>query len=141
MSTLAVIPPAAPKKPRSKKPKMTLKKARAIKLINDAITRGKVVDLQPLLLQAGYSQESVRQFTNIMAGIKPHLVSTLDWLENHRRKIQEHMDEKVSIATYAELTRSLDVSSHYIQLLGGKPTHNIAISAEMRLRWDNALSE
>jgi hypothetical protein len=85
--------------------------------------------------------ESARQQTNIMAGIKPHLKDTLGWMERHRMMIMDQMDLKIDDATYDELRKSIDSFTHNIQLLGGKPTANIAISAEVRHRIDTLIED
>ena len=44
------------------------------------------------------------------------------------------MDEHIEFATYDELRKSLEALTNGIQLLGGKPTANIAIGIEVRQR-------
>jgi hypothetical protein len=82
---------------------------------------------------------SARQWTNIMEGIRPHLQPTLDWMELHRAKVQERMDEKIGTASYDELRKAMEGLTQGIQLLGGKPTYNIAIGIEMRHRIDELI--
>jgi hypothetical protein len=41
------------------------------------------------------------------------------------------MDLKIYDATYDELRKSMEALTHGIQLLGGKPTQNIAIAADV----------
>lgn len=51
------------------------------------------------------------------------------------------MDEHLEYATYDELRKSLSSLTEGIQLLGGKPTANIAISAELRHRIDTLIED
>jgi hypothetical protein len=71
-----------------------------------------------------------------MAGIKPHLAETLEWMKRHRMMVMDQMDLKIDDAAYDELRKSLEALTHNIQLLGGKPTANIAIAADVRHRID-----
>ena len=73
---------------------------------------------------------------DIREGITPSPTAELDWMEMHRAKIMAKMDEHIEFATYDELRKSLEALTHGIQLLGGKPTSNIAIA----LGFDNALT-
>jgi long-subunit acyl-CoA synthetase (AMP-forming) len=94
-----------------------------------------------ILIGVGYAPESARQWTNIMEGIRPHLQPTLDWMEVHRQKVMAKMDENLEYATYDELRKSLEALTNGVQLLGGKPTQNIAISAEVRHKIDTLIED
>ena len=74
-----------------------------------------------------------------MKGIRPHLQPTLDWMKMHRAKVQAKMDQLIGNASYDELRKSLEALTHGIQLLGGKPTANIAIAVEHRQRIDQLI--
>jgi hypothetical protein len=73
---------------------------------------------------------------NIMTSLRPHLQPTLDWIESHRAKVQARMDAKICDASHDELRKSLEGLTHGVQLLGGNPTANIAIAADVRHRLD-----
>jgi hypothetical protein len=62
-------------------------------------------------------------------------------MEEHRVKVQEQMVGKIDKASYAELVRSLDVLTHNLQLLGGKPTATIGLTDEDRARLDNLIED
>lgn len=115
--------------------------ARAIDLLRAEMLKPTNKSYVQILVLAGYAPESARQWTNIMAGIRPFLQPTLDWMELHRQKVMAKMDENLEYATYDELRKSLEALTHGIQLLGGKPTHNIAILAEHRLRIDHLIED
>ena len=51
------------------------------------------------------------------------------------------MEKKIDLAHYEDLARALNILTHNIQLLGGKPTQNIAISADVRARLDELIDE
>jgi hypothetical protein len=110
-------------------------------LLKDAIVNGTDKSLVQILKDAGYAPESARQWTNIMEGIRPRLQPTLDWMEVHRARVQAEMEKKVGRASYKDLTCALEVLTHGIQLLGGKPTANIAIAVEHRQRIDQLIED
>jgi hypothetical protein len=112
----------------------TLLQQRAIEMLMAEISRPTGKSMVQILKDAGYAEESARQWKNIMDGIRPHLRPALDWMELHRQKVMAKMDEHLEYATYDELRKSLASLTDGIQLLGGKPTMNIAISAEVRHR-------
>jgi hypothetical protein len=126
---------------RGTKENPTLKQQRAIQLIYSEVTRPTGKSLVQILEDAGYAEESARQWTNIMAGLRPHLRPTLDWMELHRQKVMAKMDEHLEFATYDELRKSLASLTEGIQLLGGKPTQNIAIGVEVRHRIDHLIED
>ncbi|WP_131867091.1 MULTISPECIES: hypothetical protein [unclassified Bradyrhizobium] len=115
--------------------------ARAIQLFEANVVGGENKTVEQILLEAGFGHESARQQSNVMAGIKPHLLDTVDWMKKHRMAVQAQMDLKIDDATYDELRKSMDTLTYNIQLLGGKPTANIAISAEVRHRIDALIED
>jgi hypothetical protein len=94
-----------------------------------------------ILVEAGYAEESARQWKNIMDGIRPHLRPALDWMELHRQKVMAKMDEHLEYATYDELRKALASLTEGIQLLGGKPTQHIAIGIDVRHRIDQLIED
>jgi len=121
---------------RGTKPVPTPQQKRAVALFQRNILKGEGKTIEQILLEAGYAPASAKQETNIMAGIKPHLTVFIDRMEAHRERVMDLLIEKVDAAAYPDLVRSLDVLTYNIQLLGGRPTQNIAISAEVRARLD-----
>jgi hypothetical protein len=117
-------------------PFITPQQQRAVDLFEQNIVAGGTKTIEEILVEAGYSEQSARQQTNVMAGIKPHLQPTLEWMEQHRQAVQEKMTNLIGTATYDELRKALDSLTHNIQLLGGKPTQHIAIAAEVRHKID-----
>jgi hypothetical protein len=126
---------------RGTKPVPTLLQQRAIVALRGEILKPTNKSMMQVLVMAGYAPESARQWTNIMEGIRPHLQPTIDWMEVHRQKVMAKMDEHLEFATYDELRKSLEALTNGIQLLGGKPTQNIAISAEVRHRIDTLIED
>jgi hypothetical protein len=119
--------------------KLTARQKKAIELFKAQILTGTFKPIEDTLLEAEYSPETARQLANTMNALRPHLESTIAWMEDHRARIQEQMAAKVGSAQYADLVRALDVTTRNIQLLGGKPTANIQLSAEDRARLDNLI--
>lgn len=126
---------------RGIKAKTTIRQQNAINGILEAIYAHNPKSIIQIFKDAGYADCSAKQYSNIMESIRPHLQSALDWMELHRVRIMCAMDEKVGGATYAELARALDVLTRNHQLLGGKPTHNLAISAVDRSRLDALIDD
>jgi hypothetical protein len=124
--------PATPKKELA----VTLIKERALKGTKRYHERKTVTQC---LLDAGYAPSSVRQYTNIMRGIRPHLEETIAWMKEHRLRVAAHMEKKIVDASYRDLTQAFDALTENIQLLEGKPTQNIAVIAETRRRELDAL--
>ena len=114
---------------------------RAIDLLKEAIVNGTDKSMVQLLKDAGYSPVSAEQWTHVMRGLRPHLQPTLDWMEAHRASVQREMEKKVGKASYKDLTRAFEVLTHATQLLGGKPTQNIALSAEHRLKLEALIED
>src|SRR2546423_898624 len=89
--------------PSGRKPLITPQQTRAIELIKENILKGGTHSMVEILVEAGYSEESARQQSNIMAGIRPHLQPTIEWMEEHRKRVQAEMEGKLWSADYAEL--------------------------------------
>jgi hypothetical protein len=111
----------------------------ALDLFAKALKGGKPFTITHVLMQAGYSEESVRQFTNVMESLAPHLDPIVQRLETHRDKILSKMETKVDQASYGELVRALDVTTKSARLLGGKSTSNLAVIHGERRRELDAL--
>jgi hypothetical protein len=56
---------------RGTKENPTLKQQRAIQLLYTEVTRPTRKSIVQILKDAGYAEESARQWTNIMAGVRP----------------------------------------------------------------------
>ena len=84
------------------------------------------------LLDAGYSPGTVRQYSNIMRGLRPHIGEVVDWMEEHRLRIAAQMEATIDKASYADLSRSMQGMTESIRLLTGKTTQNIGVIAVER---------
>lgn len=115
-----------------RKPVITPQQKRAVELFKLNIVSGGTKSITDILLEAGYSEETARQQVNVMVGIKPHLQPFIDEMTEHREEVMKKMRTKIGGASYSDLVRSLDVLTHNIQLLGGKPTENLALSPQRR---------
>lgn len=114
---------------------------RAITDFHQQVLTGQYKSIEQTLLDAGYSEESAAQITNVMGGIRPYVEPLVEKLEAHRNRVLERMETAVDRATYGELVRSLDVSTRNIRLLTGKSTHNFALQAEHRHKLDALIEE
>ncbi|MFN3658175.1 MAG: hypothetical protein ACK4UO_13040 [Pseudolabrys sp.] len=126
---------------RGTKPTVTRLQERAIEALKKNIIAGNPKSFKEVLREAGYTPETARQYSNIMAGLKPHLQPTLDWMVLHRDRIQTEMENKIGRADYADLARSFKIVTEAMQLLGGKPTAIVQLPAEHRARLDALLDQ
>lgn len=130
------------KKPTNRGKRFPVKTQRqelALKLIAEALKSRKQFSLAAVLRQAGYAPESVRQSTNIMQSLAPHIDPLVKRIEAHRDKILERMEKTVGKASYKDLARSLESTTKVARLLGGKSTSNLAIIHGERRRELDAL--
>lgn len=114
---------------------------RAVDLFKRNVLSGGTKKLIDIFREAGYSEETANQQSNIMAGLMPHLADFLAEMEDHRAKVLERMKSKVLTADYGDLVRGLDVLTKNIQLLGGKPTANLTLTDERRAELEALTSE
>ena len=122
--------------PAKRKITITPQQKRAVELFKQNMLSGGQKSFEQILIEAGYSPASARQQSNIMAGIRPHLASFIEEMEEHREVVIERMKGKVETADCASLVRALDVLTHNIQLLGGRPTGNLTLTDERRAQLD-----
>ena len=76
-----------------------------------------------------------------MMGIKPHLEPFIERMTAHREAVLDRMEKTVKYAQYGDVVRAFDVMTHHLQLLAGKPTHNIAITEERRAQLDTLIED
>src|SRR5438105_574632 len=112
---------------RATRAKPTPMQARFIALFKTNVLSGGTKSIKDMLRDAGYDDESVRQYSNVMQGIQPHLDPFVSEMEAHRDAVMQRMKGKIDSATYGELTRALDVLTANIRLLSGKSTSNIGV--------------
>lgn len=127
--------------PGKRKPAIGPHQKRAIELLKKQLLSGGTKTIEEILLDAGYAPESARQQMNVMIGIRPHLQPFIKKMEAHRERVLERMENKVDIANYGELVRSLDVLTKNIQLLGGKATQKIEVDDERRAALDALIDD
>lgn len=116
----------------TRKPVITPQQKRAVELFKQHLLSNGTKSFEEILVEAGYSPESARQQSNVMAGIRPHLQPFIDQMTAHRQVVLDRMEKRVKRADYPALVRALDVLTKGIQLLGGRPTTIAALSDERR---------
>lgn len=106
------------------KKKLTEHQKKLIRLITDNLGNSEPAKtLEELMLEAGYSPESARQQSNIMAGIRPQLDPIIEKLQARRDKAAEAItDKKLDKASARDSAYVVDVLTKNIQLLSGKAT-------------------
>ncbi len=122
-------------------PLITPQQKRAVELFKQNMLTSGTKSFQDILLEAGYSEETARQQSNVMAGIKPHLADFIEEMKEHRDVVMERMKGQVQSADYASLVRAVDVLTRNIQLLGGKPTSNVLLTDERRAELDALIDD
>jgi hypothetical protein len=101
----------------------TTRQQKLIKLITDNLGNPEgTKTMYELMILAGYSPESARQQSNILAGVREDLEPIVARLKDHREEIITQMVKKISKAKYRDLTDALDKTTKNIQLLSGKAT-------------------
>lgn len=130
------VVPAPIKKPRRykspRKQTLSLQQRRAIKGLTEALISRSDKTLEQVLVEAGYSLESARQQSNVMAGLRRHIDPIVTSMEGHREKVMALMDERIKEADYGQLTGALDKLTKNIRLLTGKSTQNLGVIVEER---------
>lgn len=117
-------------------PKLNARQQKAIKLFTEKLIKGEHIVKEHILREAGYSETTARQSSATMEGIYPEIEPIIARMQAHREKVLDQMEAKVATAGYGDLVRSLDVTTKNVQLLGGRPTQNVAMIAEVRMKLD-----
>ena len=107
---------------------------RFIALFQDNLLSNGTKTLQELLAEAGYSSASVQQFSNVMAGLRPHTDPLIARLDKLRDAAMERMEATVGRADYADVSRAVHTLTHNIRLLTGKTTSNLGVIVRERRR-------
>src|SRR5437773_7449491 len=107
---------------RGTKPTPTLLQKRFIAIFKKNAMSGSTKGMKDMLREAGYSEASVVQYTNTMEGIRPHIDPFIEKMEAQRERAIKRMEETVDQASYADVTRAVDVLTSGIRLLTGKTT-------------------
>jgi hypothetical protein len=108
---------------------------RAIDLLKVAIAEGTDKSMVQLLKDAGYAPRDGRTVVECHEGSEAPQ-TTYTRLDGDTQRPDTARDgKKVSKASYKDLTRAHEVMTYAFQLLGGKPTHNIPLSAEHGSNW------
>jgi hypothetical protein len=100
----------------------TDKQRKLVKLVSENLGLAKPKTMMEMMLEAGYSDESARQQSTILVGIRDELDPIVQKLEAHRLKVIDRLSKKLDAASYRDLTDSLDKLTKNIQLLRGKAT-------------------
>lgn len=121
--------------------KFAPKQVTAIALFEKALMSGKPFTAAEVLRKAGYSENSINQYSKTMKAIRPHINKMLERLKKHRDVVISNMQRRVGKADYAELVRGLDVLTKNIQLLEGRPTGIVSLDPKDRLRLDQLIDD
>ena len=83
-----------------------------------------------MMVEAGYSESTARQQTNILAGIRPKLRPLVAQLESAREAALALLPLKITKASYRDLVTAIDRFNASIALFDGEPTSRIAARIE-----------
>ena len=100
----------------------TEKQRKLLKLVSENIGLEKPKTMLEMMLEAGYAEETARQQSGILAGIREDLDPIVAELEAHRLEVMQRMRKEFSKARYRDLSDALDKLTKNIQLLSGKAT-------------------
>lgn len=100
----------------------TDKQRKLVKLLSENVGLPKPKTMLEMMLDAGYSEETARQQTGILNGIREELDPIVAELEAHRTEVLARMRKEFSKARYRDLSDSMDKLTKQVQLLSGKAT-------------------
>ena len=119
--------------PRKNRKSLTEHQKKLIKLITENLGNDEgTKSMYELMLAAGYSEESARQQSNTLAGIREELQPIVQEMMEHRNAVIAHMKKSINKAKYRDLTDALDKLTKNIQLLSGGKTAN----DQIKITWD-----
>lgn len=124
-ATKPITLPRSRKKRKRRAVLATPQQRNAVKLIEEAILGNTTESLYDLLQRAGYSAESARQQSNVMAGIRQHLDPFVAKLVVERDRAIDAMKVKIDFASYSDVALAAHRLTHDIRLLSGQSTSNI----------------
>jgi len=135
------------KNDKDKKKRETLRKKRLLALTSvnfGNIKSGKKLkSMYEMMLEAGYSETTARQQTNVLTGLQDEAVDVVDKLELLRQQAIERMNSEAFQADYKDLASAIDKLTKNIQLLSGKPTerHKHELAENEKKDLDNIFKE
>lgn len=132
---------------KDKQRRETLRKKRLLSLtsvnLGNIGSGKKVKSMYEMMLEAGYSETSARQQTNVLAGLQDETVDVVDKLELLRQQAIEGINNNIHDADYKDMIVALDKLTKNIQLLSGKPTerHKHELADNEKKDLDNIFKE
>ena len=109
--------------------KLTPKQRKLVRIFSENLgIEGFTKTMYSMMLEAGYSENSAKQQTTILAGIKEELEPIANELEDIRNKAINRLKQSklTDKAGYKALIDGIDKLTRNIQLIKGKSTENIA---------------
>jgi hypothetical protein len=100
----------------------TDKQRKLVKLLSENVGLAKPKTMLEMMLDAGYSEETARQQTGILNGIREELDPIVAEIEAHRVEVLARMRKEFSKAKYRDLSDPMDKLTKQVQLLSGKAT-------------------
>ena len=98
----------------------TQRQKKLIKLISENLgNKGKTKTMYKMFLEAGFSETSAKQQSNILSGIKDKVAPIVDRLEKERDNALNQLSKKINKAKYRDLVDAIDKLTKNIQLLSG----------------------
>jgi len=114
----------------------TGKQAKLLKLITENFGKEKPLSMYEMMLLSGFSEESARQQSNVLAGIQEELQPIVKRLETQRDEAVKALALRLPRASYRDLIDAVDKLTKNIQLLSGGKTSNDKVT----LTWADAPS-
>lgn len=110
----------------------SIRAQKLVRLISDNLgnTEGGKT-MYEMMIEAGYSESTARQQTNILAGLKPKLRPLIEALERERETALKLLASKIEKAPYRDLVGAIDRFTKTVELLTGNPTERANIHTEV----------
>jgi DNA-binding MarR family transcriptional regulator len=119
--------------PKKNSKSLTERQRKLVKLVTENFRNPEgTKTMYELMLLAGFSEESARQQTNILSGIREQLQPIVQAAVDHRNEVMQEMGKKIGKAKYRDLTDAFDKLTKNIQLLSGGKTANDSLN----ITWD-----
>jgi phage terminase small subunit len=97
----------------------TDKQRKLVRLLSENLGLAKPKTMLEMMIEAGYSDETARQQSSVLAGIRVPIVNEM---QRHPDEVIKRMRMQISKAKYRDLTDAIDKLTKNIQLLRGEAT-------------------
>ena len=128
---------------QTKDSKRTTEKQKKLLLIisENLGTRRSSKTMYQMMLEAGYSNKTALQQSEILCRLEEELKPIVNQLDKKRQKMINKLDKTINKATFRDLTDGIDKMTKNIQLLSGGATDRIVITDKEKAAVDKAFNQ